>query len=198
IDEEQGQVIVSDEAEFSGNQLPTFQANLTTSLTLFRNLRIHALLERKSGYHVLNLNQEFRDRSSRSTASVNLPAGEGGYSETDRLRRLGPYVSELTGQPVGVANVKEPYLQPGDHVRFRELTATLSLPPSLVSRVGASGASITVGGRNLGLWFSDYEGDDPDVLGTGPQATGLNQFFNADVFTTPPARRWVFRLNLQY
>jgi hypothetical protein len=55
-----------------------------------------------------------------------------------------------------------------------------------------------VGGRNLGLWFSDYEGDDPDVLGTGPEAAGLNQIFNADVFTTPPSRRWFARLNLQF
>ena len=83
-------------------------------------------------------------------------------------------------------------------MRFRELTATLVLPPSLVAPLRASGASLTVGGRNLALWFSDYEGHDPDVLGTGPQASGLNQFFNADVFTTPPSRRWVFRLNLQY
>jgi hypothetical protein len=129
---------------------------------------------------------------------VNLSAEDGGYSATERLRRLGPYISERTGNPVGVGNVKDPYLQEGDHVRFRELTATVFLPVSLVERVGASGASLTVGGRNLGLWFSDYEGDDPDVIGVGTQSSGLNQLFNADVFTTPPARRWIVRLNVQF
>ncbi len=79
-----------------------------------------------------------------------------------------------------------------------ELTATLLLPVSLVQRVGASGASITVGGRNLGLWFSDYEGHDPDVIGVGAQSSGVNQLFGADVFTTPPARRWIARLNFQF
>ena len=64
-----------EDASVSGNQLPTFQANLTTSLTIFGNVRIHALFEHKSGYDVLNLNQEFRDRSSRSSASVVLPEG---------------------------------------------------------------------------------------------------------------------------
>jgi hypothetical protein len=128
---------------------------------------------------------------------VNLPPDAGGYSTRERLRRLGPYVSERTGAPVGAANVKEPYLQPGDNVRFREFTATLTLPTSLVRSVRAAGAAITVGGRNLGLW-SDYEGDDPDVLGTGAQATGVNQLFNADVFTTPPPRRWFARLSLQF
>jgi hypothetical protein len=60
------------------------------------------------------------------------------------------------------------------------------------------GASITVGGRNLGLWKRDYEGDDPDVLGLGTTSSGVNQLFNADVFTTPPNRRWIVRLNLQF
>lgn len=198
VDEAEGVVVVSDTAEFSGNQLPTFQANLATTLTLFGHLRLNAVVERKSGYSVLNLNQEFRDRASRSSAEVNLGADDGGYSDAERLRRLGPYVSELTGQPVGVANVKEPYLQKGDHFRFRELMATLTLPASIVRGLGASGGTFTVGGRNLALWASDYEGDDPDVLGTGPQATGLLQLYNADVFTVPPARRWVFRLSLQY
>lgn len=197
VEEESGMVIVSDTAEFSGNQLPTLQGSLSTTLRLFGNLRVYALFEGKSGYSVYNLNQEFRDRSSRSSAAVNLPGREGGYSTAERLRRLGPYVSE-SGDPVGAGNVKDPYIQSGDHVRLRELTATFVLPTALVQGVGATGASLTVGGRNLGLWFTDYEGDDPDVLGTGAPATGINQFFNADVFTTPPSRRWVARLNVQF
>ena len=198
VDEANKRTIVSDTAEFSGNQLPTFQANLTSSLTLFGRLHINALVERKSGYHVLNLTQEFRDRSSRSSASVNLPAEEGGYSATDMLLRLGPYVTETNKSGVGSSNVKDPYLQKGDHLRLRELTVTYSLPAAVVRSFRATGAAITVGGRNLALWFSDYEGDDPDVLGTGPEASGLNQLFNADVFTTPPSRRWFGRLNLQF
>jgi len=65
-----------------------------------------------------------------------------------------------------------------------------------VARV--SSASLTFGGRNLALWKSDYEGDDPEVLGLGTTSAGLNQLFNADVFTTPPSRRFVVRLNLQF
>jgi hypothetical protein len=107
-------------------------------------------------------------------------------------------VSEVTGNPVGAGNVKDPYLQEGDHIRFRELTATVFLPASLAERMGATGASLTVGGSNLGLWSSAYEGDDPDVIGVGAQSSGLNQLFNADVFTTPPARRWIVRLNVQF
>lgn len=198
VDEAQGLVVVSDTAEFAGNQLPTFQGNLTSTVTLFRNLSIYALLTSKSGYHVYNLNQEFRDRSARSSREVVLGPDEGGYADAERLRRLGPYVTESGGNPVGAGNVKDPYIQKGDHVRFQELSATLTLPTTLANRFGATGASITVGGRNLGLWTAEFEGDDPDVLGTGPQSAGVLQLYNVDVFTTPPSRRWIVRMNLQF
>ena len=198
VDEASGVAIVSDTAEFAGNQLPTFQGSLSSTLTLFGNLRVYALFEAKTGYHVYNLNQEFRDRSARSTRAVNLSPEEGGYSARERLRRLGPYVSETTGAPVGVGNVKEPYIQKGDHIRFRELGITFTLPPGVADLVRARSAAITVGGRNLALWKAEYEGHDPEVLGTGAPASGINQIFNSDVFTTPPSRRWVVRLNLQF
>ncbi|HXE58523.1 MAG TPA: SusC/RagA family TonB-linked outer membrane protein, partial [Gemmatimonadales bacterium] len=198
VDTASGRAIVSDTAEFAGNQLPTLQGSLASTLTLLRNLRIYALLEAKSGYRVYNLNQEFRDRSARSSAQVNLPPEQGGYPPEERIRRLGPYTAETTGQPVGVGNVKEPYLQKGDHIRFRELSITLTLPTTLARRAGARAATLLLGGRNLALWAPHYEGHDPEVLGVGAQPTGLSQLFQADVFTTPPARRWIARLNLQF
>ena len=89
-------------------------------------------------------------------------------------------------------------MQKGDHIRLREVSATFTLPASLMRQARVSGASITVGGRNLGLWKSEYEGDDPDVLGLGGAASGVNQLFNADVFTAPPNRRYIVRLNFQF
>jgi TonB-dependent starch-binding outer membrane protein SusC len=198
VDVATGRATVSDTAEFIGNQLPTFQASLTNTVTLFRNLRVYGLLEAKTGYYTYNVNQENRDRSRLNSFEVVNPVDRGGYSAEERIRRLGPYVNERTGAAVGVANVKEPYMQKGDHLRLREVSVTYLLPSSLL-RVGrVSGASITVGGRNLGLWKSDYEGDDPDVLGLGTTSSGLNQLFAADVFTTPPNRRFIARLNFQF
>jgi TonB-linked SusC/RagA family outer membrane protein len=198
VDVAGGKAITSDTAEFIGNQLPTFQASLTNTVTLFRNLRVYALLEGKTGYYTYNVNQENRDRSRLNSFEVANPANKGGYSPEERIRRLGPYVSEKTGATVGVANVKEPYMQKADHLRLREVSVTYLLPPSLLRNARVSGASITVGGRNLGLWKSDYEGDDPDVLGLGTTNAGINQLFTADVFTTPPNRRFIVRLNLQF
>jgi hypothetical protein len=166
-------------------------------VTLFRNVRLYALLEAKTGYHAYNVNQENRDRGRQNSADVVYPADQGGYSAAERLRRLGPYFSERTNAAVGVANVKDPYMQKADHLRLREVSLTFSLPNAWAQRARAAGASLTLGGRNLALWKSDYEGDDPDVLGVGI-GSGINQLFNADVFTTPPNRRFVARLNLQF
>jgi hypothetical protein len=198
VDVAGGKAIVSDTAEFIGNQLPTFQASLTNTVTLFRNFRVYALLEAKTGYYSYNVNQENRDRSRLNSFEVANPADKGGYSPEERIRRLGPYVSEKTGATVGVANVKDPYMQKADNLRLREVSVTYLLPTSLFRNTRVSGASITVGGRNLGLWKSDYEGDDPDVLGLGTTNAGVNQLFTADVFTTPPNRRFIVRLNLQF
>ena len=198
VDVSANRAITSDTAEFSGNQLPTFQATLANTVTLFRNFRVYALLETKKGYYAYNVNQENRDRGRLNSAEVQLPADQGGYSPEERLRRLGPYVSEKTNLGVGVANVHDAYIQKADHVRLREVSVTWSVPPSLLRTARVAGASLTLGGRNLALWKSDYEYDDPDVLGLGGSATGVNQLFIADVFTTPPTRRYVVRLNVQF
>ena len=198
VDAATGRATTSDTAEFVGNQLPTFQASLTNTVTLLRNIRVSALLEAKTGYYTYNVNQENRDRSRLNSFEVVNPVDQGGYSAEERIRRLGPYVSEKTGATVGVSNVKEPYMQKGDHLRLRELSVTFLLPSSMLRAARVSGASLTLGGRNLGLWKSDYEGDDPDVLGLGTTTAGLNQLYTADVFTTPPNRRFIARLNFQF
>ena len=197
VDEGAGRAIVSDTAEFIGNQLPTFQASLSNTITLFRNLRLYALLEGRRGHHVYNVNHENRDRGRQNSSNVVLPPEQGGYSTAERLRRLGPYFTE-GGAPVGVSSIKDPYMQKADHIRLREVSATFVLPASLLRFARVTGASLTIGGRNLGLWKSDYEGDDPDVLGVGAATSGLNQLFSADVFTLPPNRRWIARINFQF
>ena len=198
VDVAGNRAITSDTAEFIGNQLPTFQATLANTVTFFRNFRVYALLESKRGYYSYNVNQENRDRARVNSAEVQLAADQGGYSTEERLRRLGPYFAETTNASVGIANVKDPYIQKADHIRLREVSVTWTVPPALLRTARVTGASITLGGRNLALWKSEYEGDDPDVLGLGGSASGVNQLFNADVFTTPPSRRYVVRLNVQF
>ncbi len=201
VDTQNGVVIISDTAEFVGHALPTFEANLSSSVTLFRNLTISGLLETKRGHRVYDLSGEVDDRESQNTREAALPADQGGWSDAERLRRLGPYQTETTGElfTAGFGIAQEDYIRDANFVRFRELSATWSLPRGLARGFGASGASLTLGVRNLALW-TDYPGD-PEVLNRGPGAAdspSLAQFRVTNEWTVPQSRHWVARLNLQF
>jgi hypothetical protein len=118
----------------------------------------------------------------------------------ERLRRFGPYVSEKDGRAIAFTEVKEDYIQDADYLRLSEVSATISLPSAWASRFRAASASLTLAGRNLKLW-SKFPGYDPEILGTGPGTAGstfYDQFYIAEVFTLPPTRRWVARVNVQF
>jgi hypothetical protein len=184
---------VSDTAEAVGGQLPRATGSLSSTLTIFRSVRVYAQLDGKWDYHVYNLTRDFRDRSLQNSADVQLPAGEGGYSAYERQRRLGPFFTARSGTAVGTALVRDPYVVRGDFTRLRELSVTYTLPARLIRGARLTGASLSVGGTNLGLW-TKYDGWDPEVVGTVDNTTP----FLGDVFTLPQARRTFARVNVQF
>jgi len=96
------------------------------------------------------------------------------YNNTERIRctrpncngRFNPNAS-FEEQAMVVAAIYAPqktldgYMQPGAFVKWRELSATLELPPQMFSRLGARNASLVFAGRNLHLW-TRYRGTDPE------------------------------------
>jgi TonB-linked SusC/RagA family outer membrane protein len=193
VDTTAGRSIVSDTAQLAGGQLPKYTASFNTTVTLFRAFRVHAQLDGKWDYHIYDLTSDFRDRSIGNSGLANLPADQGGFSTYERLRRYGPFRTQTSGSAVGFALVRDPYIVPGDFVRFRELSLTWSVPASLSQRLRLAGTSISVGGRNLGLW-SDYPGWDPEVMGTVDVGTPNL----ADVFTLPQTRRTFARITIEF
>jgi TonB-linked SusC/RagA family outer membrane protein len=195
IDEATGVVTVTEGREFFGNVLPTFEGNLSSTLTLFRNLRLYASLDTKRGHKVRNFSDFFREtqlvRSDNRLDTLKL-------SRYERLRRYGnptagqPAFVTPTGVGKTVNDVQEAYIQDGDFVRLREFSVTYALPLSVARVLRAAAASVTLAGQNLALW-TDYEGFDPEVVSAAGAA-----FQRDDFFTQPPTRRWVFRVNLTF
>jgi len=196
IDDATGVVTVEDTLSYAGNVLPTFEGNISTNVTLFRNFRIYGSFDTKQGYKVNNLTDFFREtqlvRSDNRLDTLKL-------SRHERLRRYGnptpgqPAFVTPTGGTKTVNDVREAYLQDGSFVRFREFSVTYTVPASLARGFHAQAASITLGAQNLHLW-TNYEGFDPEVISVAN--TGLNN--RRDFFTEPPARRWTARLNLTF
>lgn len=184
---------VTDTAVDVGGSLPRYEGALHSTMTLFRNVRLYAQFDGKFDYKIYNLSRDFRDRTFKNSAEVNLPADQGGYSLYELIRHNGPFVTTTAGTAVGNSLVRDAYMVSGDYMRFRELSVTWMLPATVTQRLRVEGGSLSIGGRNLALW-TKYDGWDPEVNG----ADGLNNPFRADVYTLPQVRRAFARLNLQF
>lgn len=190
LDVANDRAIVSDTLEFVGNVAPGHEGRLASTLTLFQNLRIYGQIDGKWNYYVNNLTDFFRE--------TQLPRSDRFHKQDqldpeDRLRRFGPFFRE-DGSRTTVSQARGAYIQPGDFLRFRELSATLSLPTELAERFGASRVSLTVAGRNLGFISKKYEGADPEVIGN----LTSDDFNRRDFLTIPNPRRFVARVNFQF
>jgi hypothetical protein len=92
-----------------------------------------------------------------------------------------------------VNDVRDAFLERGDFVRLREVSATYTVPASLTRRMGGyvTGASVTLAFQNLKLW-SDYSGADPEMI----SQTGA--FSRQDFLTLPNPRKTVVRMNFNF
>jgi len=196
INEATGVVTVADTFEVVGNTLPTFEASWSNTFTLFRNLRLTALVDTKQDFLLYNNSDFFRETQLVRSANRLDPNK---LSARERLRRYGnqtagqpAFVSE-NGTPATVDVVRDAYLQPGDFVRFRELGVNYTVPVRLLSSMrGVSAATVGLALQNVALW-TDYEGFDPEVI-----SNAGNQFSREDFFTLPNPKRLLFRLNLTF
>ena len=196
IDVANNKVIVSDTLAPVGNLFPTFEWNLNNTVTLFKNLRLNALLDAKRDFIVMNNTAFFRETQ---LVRSNLRLDPTVLSAEERLRRYG----NLTpGQPAFVTNkgnsatvndVRDAYLERGDFVRLREVSATYSLPNSLTRRLGGrvDAASVTFAMQNVKLW-TNYSGFDPEVNAQS------GAFSREDFLTLPNPRKTVLRFNLTF
>jgi TonB-dependent SusC/RagA subfamily outer membrane receptor len=200
VDVAANRVVVSDTFEVVGNVLPSFEAGWNNTFTLFKDLRINTLVDTKRGFYLYNLSDFFREtqlvRSNRRLDPAILTAEE-------KLRRYGdqtagrPAFVQENGTGTTVNEARDPYIQKGDFVRFRELGFTYTVPSSLLRTVRAlDGATIGLAFQNLALW-SDYEGPDPEVVSFSTN-TGVNQFSRQDFLTLPNPKRTLLRFNLSF
>jgi hypothetical protein len=196
VDEATGVVTVDTIPTFYGNVLPTFEGNISSNITLLRNLRIYGSFDTKRGHKVRNFTDFFREtqltRSDNRLDTLKL-------SRQERLRRYGnpaagqpAFVTVKPGVTKTVNDVQEEYIQDASFVRFREVSVTYTMPQSMARAFKAQAASVTLGGQNLHLW-TNYEGYDPEVV----SAAG-DRYNRDDFFTEPPVRRWTVRLNLTF
>jgi TonB-linked SusC/RagA family outer membrane protein len=198
VDTTTGVVVVTEHPVFAGNVLPTFEGNLSTNLTVMRNLRFYGLIDTKRGHKVRNFTDFFRETQLvRSNARLDTTV----LSKTERLRRYGnpnagpgvpAFITDSSGSALTVNDVQDAYIQDGSFVRLRELSVSYTLPQQWARVLRATTATITLAGQNLAIW-TKYQGYDPEVV-----SNALALYNRDDFFTQPPVRRYVIRMNVTF
>lgn len=186
-------VVMGDTAVFFGNSEPGNEGNFSSTFTILRNFRVFTQFAWMRDFKVYNGTDEFRDRQF---VRSDRAAFRDQLDPEDRLLRFGPWITTEGNTPAR-DNVLNAYLQDGSFLRFQELSVSYTLPQDAARFLRAQGATITLAGRNLALW-SDYEGPDPEVIGSNLAVVGGGDFRRTDFLTLPQPRRFSARVNLTF
>jgi hypothetical protein len=175
---------------FAGPTLPTNTQGLSFDLTLFRNITIATLFERRAGHIQMNETEFFRCRTQDA-----VPA----YGECSALSNPSASLASQAAFIASRAGFAEfgaspfVYMEDATFVKWRELSVRFGLPEAWAARLGAlRGATLSLSGRNLKTW-TDYTGLDPEINETG----GSTGFTQAEFDTQPPARVFSVRLDFR-
>ena len=161
---------------YLGSPFPKSEFSVTPQLTLYKAVTVRALFNHRGGQKLLNLTERFRCLSAICDAASNAHAP---------LARQAAYIGALMGTDAG-------YIEDASFTKLREVSVAFGVPQRYLSRVGVSGATLTLAGRNLKTW-TKYTGIDPEIN----EAGGLN--FSTDEFLSQPhVRYWTARLDFAW
>jgi hypothetical protein len=168
---------------FIGRTVPKLETSLTSTLTLWRRLRLYGLVDYKGGYRKLDGNARVR------CAFFGGRCRENFYPEE--------FEPEVIGQINSSNNLVQWFLDEGDFVRLREVSATYTVPNNIAGRLRLTRASVMVAGRNLGLW-TDYGkrgGLDPEGFFLAGTRGGHALW---EQTTMPQLSQWVLTFNVGF
>jgi TonB-linked SusC/RagA family outer membrane protein len=156
------EVSVDTAYSFLGSPIPTRMASLTNGFDFLNgNVRVRAMFDYKGGFYIFNDSDQFICANNPAAAARSNP-GVGLREQADCIAQRGTTPTTSSG-----------YVEKGDFIRFREVSATLRLPSRYLRTIRAENANLTLGARNLKVW-TDYRGQDPEAnYSTGDVQTGF-------------------------
>ena len=172
-DPTKNEVFVGDTPIFRGYSSPRYLMSVQPGIDLFNHkLRLTSLFDYKGGYKWYNNTERIRCVSRQNCDGLmNAEVVNG---------KLVPRAS-FEEQAMVVATRDDPsktldgFFQPASFVRWREFSATYTLPDNFVGRyLRTRSASVNFAARNLHLW-TKYRGIDPEIdrlAGDSPNAPG--------------------------
>ncbi|MDF2774242.1 MAG: TonB-dependent outer membrane protein SusC/RagA, partial [Geminicoccaceae bacterium] len=147
------EVQLADTAVYLGNALPKREFQVQPALTLFRNVRVQALLSHRGGYKTLNNTDRFRCVFAQNCLAINDPS--------QPLEAQAAAIAGLLTTDAG-------YIEDATFTRLREVSVSITAPRRWAAIARTENLSLTLAGRNLALW-TDYKGLDPEITSTPNQ-----------------------------
>ena len=183
------EITVDPNFSYVGYSMPRDVASVSNGFDLFEHMvRINSLFDYKGGGLLVNTNLAFQcnntPKSCADISTLNSPLDR----QAAALAQSGPFTGQST---TAVA-----YTEPLQFWRFRELSATVSLPQRVSKGILRSeSAAITFAGRNLHTWTA-YRGVDVEENGV-PIFAFSNDVQNT-TFSQGPRRYFTVKLTLHY
>jgi TonB-dependent SusC/RagA subfamily outer membrane receptor len=145
-----------------GDPNPKWMGSFLNEVTLFKNLKLRALLDGVFGNDIMNL----------STRAQNAGIASNSKSYEQELLPYGDPRKTAPGFNARAQGIFEYWIEDGTFVKLRELSATYTLNAAPVRRYFRDGVDLTVSGRNLVVW-TNYSGYDPEINLFGTNAGGV-------------------------
>ena len=179
---EYGEYSLGDTAVYLGNPLPTRQISLASTFTVYRNVKVYALLDHKGGFYQYNATEDFRCGTVLNCEALYVPGTP--------LSQQAAALADAVGYK-GFKSVAG-YVEKADFVKLREVAVTLTAPDDWARMLRTRGLALTLSGRNLHTW-TGYTGFDPEVTTN----SGSN-FSQSDFLSQAPVRYYTARINVDF
>ena len=174
------EIQLSDSLEYIGPSAPNKQMSFQSIATVFKNLQFAVLVDWRRGGFLYNNTREFRNN--------------GGFANGPDYWDIRAPLSDQVKSAARAAGTSAGYIESTDFVRLSEVSMTWNVPAAAARIFKSGGMSVTVAGRNLGLW-SNYTGFDPEVISN---LSAANTFTVTDFLTNPPSRSYTLRVNFNF
>jgi TonB-linked SusC/RagA family outer membrane protein len=180
---EEEERLVLGEFNFIDESIPTWTVSLNADIELFQFLRLNTLFDARGGHSQNNFTEAFRCQQF-AAAGLGCAATAAEDASLEEQARF--VASRFHGTNAG-------YIEDATFLKWRELSLTLTAPPSLRDvHPLLERSTLTLSGRNLATW-TDYSGLDPEV-----QSSGNANFSQFEFNTQPPLQHFTARVDIRF
>jgi TonB-linked SusC/RagA family outer membrane protein len=170
------EITLGDTAVYLGNPLPKREFSFSPTLTVFKFLRVSALVDHKGGYKLFNFTRRFHCAFGTCREA---------FDPTSSLADQAAKIAISLGTDAG-------YIENADFTKLRELSFTLLAPERMARAFHARALDLTIAGRNLKTW-TKYTGFDPET-----NSSAGSNFITSEFLTLAPSRTWTARVNVNF